>query len=267
MNVTLREYSHQFDSVRFFSSAKFDKFLSLMRTEYKNGRRYDTPIMGCISYQRSLEPDSTVGDDVVITLIHTIFETLKDGGPKNDLFQVTMREDCPILVHTKGYDLQAMKSIAPVVISKEKEQSLCELTRDPRGNSLYLHSVSFDAKYYEVAVRRALEVHYDRCMELPTEVPFNQNMPQLVVDIHNNTPMHHQVNAVRCMVQDDGLAMCLPHSETMLAVAELAECKPFRFGEELLIVNIVEPSQQEAKCLYDNLQAYRAFEEDTKKWR
>lgn len=267
MFIALRDHSHNFDGIKFFSHGMDEKFWFLMKKVYDEGRTNDVHLMGCITYRRSLQEKATLADDVAATLQHSIYETLKEEGPDNNLFAVTFQKDNPIMEHRDGYSLQAMKAIAPVVISKVEEGSLCALTQDTQGNALYLHSNNFDGYNYEKAVRKALELHYDRFGEIAEAIPFCQSMSQLVDEVDEVAPLPYQINRIKYMVRDDHLGLCVPYNETMVAAAELANCTPFRFDDELLIVNIFSPSKDEAKCLYDNLQAFRKFKEEMKKWQ
>lgn len=267
MMIALREYSHTFDGVSFFSREMYDKFWFLMKKVYDEGRTNDVHLMGCITYKRSMQENATLADDVAATLQHSIYETLKEEGPDNNLFAIEFQKDNPIMEHRSGYSLQAMKAIAPVVISKVEEGSLCALTKDARGNVLYLHSNNFDGYNYEKAVRKALELHYDRFGEIAEGIPFTQSMPRLVDDVDEDTPLPYQINRIKYMVRDDHLALCVPFNETMIAAAELANCGAFRFDDELMVLNIFSPTKTEAKCLYDNLLAFRKFKEEMKKWR
>lgn len=267
MFIKLRDHSHNFDGIKFFSSAMDEKFWFLMKKVYDEGRTNDVHLMGCITYRRSITENATLFDDVATTLQHSIYETLKEEGPDNDLFAVTFQQDNPIMEHRDGYSLQAMKAIAPVVISTVEDGSLCALTKDAQGNALYLHSNNFDGYNYEKAVRKALELHYDRFGEIAEEIPFTQSMPRLVDDVDKDTPLPYQINRIKYMVRDDHLALCVPFNETMVAAADLANCGAFRFDDELMITNIFSPTKTEAKCLYDNLQAYRNFKEGMEKWQ
>ena len=267
MFIKLRDHSHNIDGVTFFSEAQHDKFWFLMKKVYNEGRTNDVHLMGCISYRRSLIENASIYDDVATTLIHAVMESTKEEGPQNTLFRVTFQNDEPIVLHDKGYNLQDLKATAPVVISNEKEGALSELTRDNEGNSLYLHSNNFDHHHYEKAVRKAIDNHYYRYGTSVSAVPFDENMPRLVDVVDKDAPMPYIVNRVKYLVRDDHIALCVPYSETVVAVAELANCTPFRFDDELMIVNIFSPSKDEAKCLYDNLQAYRKFKEEMKKWQ
>lgn len=267
MFIKLCDHSHNFEGVTFFSNDQYEKFWFLMKKVYDEGRANDVHLMGCITYRQSLIENASLYDDVATTLIHAIMESSKEEGPRNTFFRVTFQKDEPIVFHHKGYDLQRLKAIAPMVISHVKEGALSELTRDNEGNSLYLHSNNFDGHLYEKAVHKALEFLYDRYGTSVSAVPFDENMPRLVDSVDKDTPEHYIVNRVKYMVRDDHLALCVPYSETMAAVAELANCTPFRFDDELLIVNIFNPSQAEAKCLYDNLQAFRKFKEEMRKWQ
>ena len=170
-------------------------------------------------------------------------------------------------LHTDPETLEWLKAIAPVVISTVEDGSLCALTKDAQGNALYLHSNNFDGYNYEKAVRKALELHYDRFGEIAEEIPFSQSMPRLVDEVDDECPLPYQINRIKYMVRDDHLALCVPFNETMVAAADLANCGAFRFDDELMITNIFSPTKTEAKCLYDNLQAYRKFKEEMKKWR
>lgn len=263
--ISLRDYTDKFDGIRFFSQLAYDKFWSAMKKEYEGERQNGKPIIGFITYQRSLERNPTLADDIATTLNNAIYETMKADGPQNTLFQVTMKTDSPILVHTSSYNLQGMKAVANVVISKVEEGSLCALTRDAEGNALYLHSNNFNGVFYELAVRRALEEHYDRYGEVPVEVPFVEYMPPLVSEEHKETPLPYMINAIKYLVRDDHLAKCVPYSDVMSAAAELGDCTPFRFGDDLMILNIFSPSLQEAKCLYENLHAFRRYKEELEK--
>lgn len=267
MFIKLRDHSHNIDGVTFFSNEQYEKFWFLMKKVYNEGRTNDVHLMGCISYRRSMIENASLYDDVATTLIHAVMESTKEEGPQNTLFSVTFQNDDPIMIHHRGYNLQDLKAITPIVISNEKEGALSELTSDNEGNSLYLHSNNFDHHHYEKAVRKALEVHYDRFGTTIAAVPFDENMPRLIVEVDKDTPEHYIVNRVKYTVRDDHLAMVVPFSDTMVAVADLANCTPFRFNDELLIVNTFNPSKDEAKCLYDNLQAYRKFKEEMKKWQ
>ena len=267
MFIKLRDHSHNFDGVTFFSNEQYEKFWFMMKKVYNEGRTNDVHLMGCITYRQSQIENASLYDDVAATLIHAIMESTKEEGPQNTLFRVTFQNDEPIMFHHRGYNLQDLKAIAPIVISHVKEGALSELTRDNEGNSLYLHSNNFDGHLYEKAVRKALESHYDRYGTSVSAVPFDENMPRLVDSVDKDTPEHYIVNRVKYTVRDDHLALCVPYSETMKAVAELANCTPFRFDDELLIVNIFNPSKDEAKCLYDNMQAFRKFKEEMKKWQ
>lgn len=267
MFIALRDYSHNFDGIKFFSHEMDEMFWTMMKKAYNEGRTNDVHLMGCITYRRSLQENATLVDDVAATLQHSIYESLKEEGPENKLFAVTFQKDNPIMEHRNGYSLQAMKAIAPVVISKVEEGSLCALTKDARGNVLYLHSNNFDGYNYEKAVRKALEMHYDRYGEIAEEIPFTQSMSRLVDDVDEDTPLPYQINRIKYMVRDDHLALCVPFNETMVAAAELANCGAFRFDDELMILNIFSPTKTEAKCLYDNLLAFRKFKEEMKKWR
>lgn len=267
MFIALRDYSHNFDGIKFFSHEMDEMFWSMMKKVYNEGRTNDVHLMGCITYRRSLQENATLADDVAATLQHSIYETLKEEGPDNDLFAVKFQKDNPIMEHRDGYSLQAMKAIAPVVISKIEEGSLCALTKDTQGNVLYLHSNNFDGYNYEKAVRKALELHYDRFGEIAESIPFSHSMPQLVDVVDTDTPLPYQINRIKYMVRDDHLALCVPFNETMVAAADLANCGAFRFDDELMITNIFSPTKTEAKCLYDNLQAYRNFKEGMEKWQ
>lgn len=267
MFIKLRDYSHNFDGVTFFSNEQYEKFWFLMKKLYNEGRPNDTLLMGCITYRRSLEENASLYDDVAATLNHAIYESMKENGPQNTLFRVTFQNDEPMLVHHKGYDLQKMKAIAPMVISHVEGDALAELVRDESGNALYLHSNNFDGYHYEKAVRKALELFYDSYGTSVSAIPFSENMPRLIDAMDKDCPEKYLVNHVKYMVRDDHIALAVPYSETMSAVAELANCTPFRFDDELLIVNIFNPSKDEAKCLYDNLQAFRKFKEEMKKWQ
>lgn len=267
MFIKLRDHSHTFEGVTFFSNEQYDKFWFLMKKLYNEGRQNDTHLMGCITYRRSLEENASLYDDVATTLNHAIYESMKEDGPQNTLFRVTFQNDEPLLEHRKGYNIQKMKAVAPMVISHVEDGALVELVRDESGNALYLHSNNFDGHHYEKAMRKALELFYDRYGTSVSAIPFSVNMPRLIDDVDKDTPEHYIVNRVKYMVRDDHIALCVPYSETMVAVAELANCTPFRFDDELLIVNIFSPSQAEAKCLYDNLQAFRKFKEEMKKWQ